>query len=116
MENLHSKINQNNQALNYSETLDFVKESNLLLDFKRDEHTGLSLRFFEAMQYQKKIITNNFSVKDYDFYHPNNIFVTDYQNFDGLEDFIKLPYIRPNKEIEYKYSFKNWINQILDIK
>ena len=39
------------------------------------------------MQYGKKIITDNFSVKNYDFYHPNNIFVTNYVNLEGLVDF-----------------------------
>jgi hypothetical protein len=43
------------------------------------------------MQYGKKIITDNFSVKNYDFYHPNNIFVTNYVNLEGLVDFLQSP-------------------------
>lgn len=66
-----------------------MKKSKTLIDFKRDEHDGLSLRFFEAMH--RKIITDNFSVKNYDFYHPNNIFVTNYVNLEGLVDFLQSP-------------------------
>jgi len=32
-------------------------------------------------------ITNNHSIKNYNFYHPNNIFITDLETFDVLEEF-----------------------------
>lgn len=75
-------------------------KSRVLIDLKREEHNGLSLRFFEAMNYQNKIITNNQSVKEYDFYHPNNIFVTDYNDISGLKEFIALPYMDIKTEIK----------------
>ena len=111
---LHHKILHHKISTTYQENLDFVKKSKTLIDFKRDEHDGLSLRFFEAMQYGKKIITDNFSVKNYDFYHPNNIFVTNYVNLEGLVDFLQSPYQSLPSELVEKYSFKNWINTILN--
>lgn len=111
---LHHKILHHKFSTTYQENIDFVKKSKTLIDFKRDEHDGLSLRFFEAMQYGKKIITDNFSVKNYDFYHPNNIFVTNYVNLEGLVDFLQSPYQSLPSELVEKYSFKNWINTILN--
>ena len=111
---LHHKILHHKTSTTYQENIDFVKKSKTLIDFKRDEHDGLSLRFFEAMQYGKKIITDNFSVKNYDFYHPNNIFVTNYVNLEGLVDFLQSPYQSLSSELVEKYSFKNWINTILN--
>ena len=111
---LHHKILHHKISTTYQENIDFVKKSKTLIDFKRDEHDGLSLRFFEAMQYGKKIITDNFSVKNYDFYHPNNIFVTNYVNLEGLVDFLQSPYQSLPSELVEKYSFKNWINTILN--
>lgn len=111
---LHHKILHHKISTTYQENIDFVKKSKTLIDFKRDEHDGLSLRFFEAMQYGKKIITDNFSVKNYDFYHPNNIFVTNYVNLEGLVDFLQSPYQSLSSELVEKYSFKNWINTILN--
>ena len=111
---LHHKILHHKISTTYQENIDFVKKSKTLIDFKRDEHDGLSLRFFEAMQYGKKIITDNFSVKNYDFYHPNNIFVTDFVHLDGIVDFLNKPYQSLPSELVEKYSFKNWINTILN--
>ena len=111
---LHHKILHHKISTTYQENIDFVKKSKTLIDFKRDEHDGLSLRFFEAMQYGKKIITDNFSVKNYDFYHPNNIFVTNYVNLEGLVDFLQSPYQSLPSELVEKYTFKNWINTILN--
>ena len=111
---LHHKVLHHKISTTYQENIDFVKKSKTLIDFKRDEHDGLSLRFFEAMQYGKKIITDNFSVKNYDFYHPNNIFVTNYVNLEGLVDFLQSPYQSLPSELVEKYSFKNWINTILN--
>ena len=111
---LHHKILHHKISTTYQENIDFVKKSKTLIDFKRDEHDGLSLRFFEAIQYGKKIITDNFSVKNYDFYHPNNIFVTNYVNLEGLVDFLQSPYQSLPSELVEKYSFKNWINTILN--
>ena len=111
---LHHKILHHKISTTYQENIDFVKKSKTLIDFKRDEHDGLSLRIFEAMQYGKKIITDNFSVKNYDFYHPNNIFVTNYVNLEGLVDFLQSPYQSLPSELVEKYSFKNWINTILN--
>lgn len=111
---LHHKILHHKISTTYQENIDFVKKSKTLIDFKRDEHDGLSLRFFEAMQYGKKIITDNVSVKNYDFYHPNNIFVTNYVNLEGLVDFLQSPYQSLPSELVEKYSFKNWINTILN--
>ena len=79
------------------------------------EHNGLSFRIFEAIKYEKKLITNNKTVKQYDFYHPNNIFVFEEDNFQGLENFLKVAYTPLSEEIKQKYSFTNWLRYVLDI-
>ena len=110
---LHHKILHHKISTTYQENIDFVKKSKTLIDFKRDEHDGLSLRFFEAMQYGKKIITDNVSVKNYEFYHPNNIFVTDFVHLDGILEFIQKPYHPLPETLIEQYGFKNWIKVIL---
>lgn len=111
--NTDSRIKNLIDATSYQENLDMVKKSSILIDLKRDEHSGLSLRFFEALKYRKKIITNNPTVKEYDFYHPDNIFVTDFNNFDNLPDFLTKPYRLIDQEITDQYEFKNWIKKLL---
>lgn len=116
IEEKHDGIEYTHQGLSYSENMNFVKSSKVLIDFKLPHHDGLSFRFFEAMNYQKKLITNNASVINYDFYDPNNIFITDFDDFSGLEEFMNLPYRIENPQIIQKYGFSNWIKYVLNIE
>lgn len=102
------------EQLSYGQNLEYTRQSRVLLDFKRKEHDGFSLRFFEAMGFEKKIITDNVAVKHYDFYDPQNIFITDYKNFDGLADFLQTPYKTLDEAVKKKYGFKTWISELLE--
>ena len=53
-------------------------------------------------------------VKNYDFYHPNNIFVLDDNNYNLIEDFLNLSYHEISEEIVKKYGFSSWIKQIIE--
>lgn len=105
-------INYISQRISFSENLQNVIDADILLDFVDPLHNGLSIRFFEALYYKKKIITDNSEVKNYDFYHPNNIFVLVNENFDGIKKFIELPYHEISEQIVEKYSFSSWIKKI----
>lgn len=102
-------------GLSYEENILEVKKSKAVLDFKLPYHNSLSFRFFEAMKYKKKVITNNSSVQYYDFYHPDNIFITDFENLDGLKEFLEKPYHEIDENIVQKYGFKNWTHYVLDL-
>ena len=99
----------------YKEYLKDIMLASVLIDIKLEVHNGLSFRFFEALNLKKKIITNNHSIKNYNFYHPDNIFVTDFETFDGLEEFIQKPYHPVHEDIVQMYSLENWIKNIFDI-
>lgn len=104
-------------GVKYQENLKYVQEANILIDFVNPLHNGLSFRVFEALYYRKKLITNNQDIINYDFYHPNNIFVWDGENMDeeSLLDFLKKPCYDTPKEIVEFYSFYQWIRRILVI-
>ena len=57
----------------FSDAQRAAKESRVLVDFVVGDHKGLSLRTFEALHYNKKLITTNSTIQYYDFYHPDNI-------------------------------------------
>jgi hypothetical protein len=108
----NKKIEVTNQIINNEDYLKVLKSSKICLDFLNDTHQGLSFRTFEALCYDKKLITNNASIKHYDFYHPNNIFIWD-NNDDDLKSFLSLPYQTIESSIKQKYSFGRWIENIL---
>lgn len=101
-------------SINYEENIELSKSSKYLLDLHNYAHNGLSFRVFDSIKYQKKLITNNHNIKNYDFYNENNIFVWNDHNLHLLKEFVAKPYIDYPPEIYKKYSFTSWINTLLD--
>jgi len=101
-------------TISYEDNLRKTISSEILIDVHINEHKGLSFRIFEALGYDKKIITTNSIVKLYDFYDENNIFVWEDDNMGNLEYFLSTPYNNIAKEIKEKYAFENWIHYVLD--
>ena len=111
----HPNLSFISKGISYAENLKITKKAAVILDIKTVEHNGLSLRIFEAIKYQKKLITDNKSIMQYDFYHPNNFYVIEDDHFQGLAAFLNSQYIPLAEEIKQKYSFSNWLKYVLDI-
>lgn len=101
-------------SLSYYENLKMVANSKMLIDIHHDNlHKGLSFRAFEALGYDKKLITSNEIIKQYDFYNQNNIYVINHDNL-NFNTFLDSNYQDVQIEVKAKYSFTNWINYILE--
>ena len=103
-------------ALPYRENLLLTQQAGVLVDFLNTKHYGLSLRIFEAIGFEKKLITTNPTITYYDFYPPDNILVWTGNNHNELITFLKKPYFRLPEHIKHKYSFKNWIRYVFNIE
>lgn len=104
------------EPIQYKDYLHSIRETKTIIDIKAIKHNGLSFRFFEALNLEKKIITNNKSIKYYNFYHPDNIFVTDFESFDGLKEFMQKPHHPMPKDVVKMYSLENWIKNIFEME
>ena len=94
------------------ELVKYLEKAAVFLDIVRIGHNGLSFRVFEALAYQKKLITTNASIKNYDFYNPNNIMVIDPDNVIIDPGFFTTPY-QPLPEALYnKYTIRNFTDTI----
>ena len=93
--------------LSYDEVVRLVQKSDYIIDYYTDPLAGLSLRPLEAMFFEKKLITNNVTIRNYDFYSDHNIFICQ-DGFDGIRDFIAKPYQSVNKKIRERYLFSFW--------
>ncbi|MGE6384236.1 hypothetical protein ACQKEN_00950 [Pseudomonas sp. NPDC078416] len=100
------------QRMGIDETAEYVRRSEILIDIVRPGHAGLSFRFFEALLYRKKMITNNASVADYDFYDPRNILIIDSDHPVIPESFISGEYVDPPEEVVQRYSMASWTNEV----
>lgn len=99
----------------HQELPEYYKNSKVLLDLMREGQYGLSFRVFEAMSLEKKIITDNETIKSYDFYNPNNILVLDETCSNLNLPFFESPYEKIPEDVYYKYTLENWTKKIFQL-
>ena len=104
-------IENEKEFIKYDEYLDMISESKCILDYNQNGQIGLTLRPMEALFFEKKLITNNKDIKNYNFYNPNNIFILGEDNIEKIKDFIEKPYIKIKQEIVDYYDFTEWIKR-----
>lgn len=112
--NLPKNIEIIHNIIPFSESYKYYSDSKIILDIAHSNQKGLSFRPFEAIGMNKKLITTNKDIVNYDFYNPNNIFVIDnIKNIDIPTQFLASDYEELTKDIKEKYHIKNWVKNIL---
>ena len=102
------------RKINEKETYELMKSSNIIVDVPMANQNGLTIRTFEALGFNRKLITTNKNIVNYDFYNPTNIYVYEGEgNFDFESDFFKKPYEKLPAEIKEKYSLSSFISTLL---
>ncbi len=96
----------------YQKILELLMNSKAILEIVNDNQTGLTLRSLEALFFEKKLITDNANIVNFDFYNKNNIFIYGIDDISNLRTFIDTPYKKMKPELIDKYSFRNWFQQI----
>jgi len=89
-----------------------TNQSKVLLDINRNGQNGLSFRVFESIGLEKKLISTNEDLKNYDFYNPNNILIIDEKKPIIPIAFIQNNYEKIPEEVIRKYTVEEWSNQV----
>lgn len=98
------------ETMPYEETLRYTANSNCLLEVVQEFQEGLTKRMMEAMFFEKRIITTNKNIRNYDFFDEKKIYVLGDDARD-IYAFIqdKTAAIWPEKILRH-YSFEDWLN------
>ena len=99
------------KSLSYAGMLKRYMDAKAILDIVVDTEGGLTLRNLDGVYYGKKVVTNNVTVKNYDFYHPDNFFILGIDSIDKLEEFLDAEYHEVDKEIVEYYQMSQWIKR-----
>ena len=111
---IHQYIEFIYEEVNFKDCYKFSENTKVVVDLVHKNQIGLSMRPFEALGLKRKLITTNTSIKDYDFYNPNNIFIIeDINNFDIPTSFFESEYEDIEQNISSKYHIKPWLENIL---
>jgi hypothetical protein len=97
-----------------SEVNNYIHNAQVLLDINRKGQKGLTFRVFESLGLEKKLITTNTDIKNYDFYNPKNILIIDEKNPNIPLDFFNNEYDKIPEEVLKKYTIEGWITQVLN--
>lgn len=87
-----------NQIIPYSQVVEEAKRSNCILEILTPSQTGSSLRYYEAVCYNKKLLTNNRNVVNLPFYNPDYMHV-----FEKPED-IDWNWVKERVSVDYHYD------------
>lgn len=84
--------------ISYEEVLAGVLNSKVIVEVLQKGQCGPSLRYYEAICYNKKLLTTNECIKELPFYNPNFMMV-----FHKPED-IDIEWIKDNTKVDYHYN------------
>lgn len=95
---LENGINYFNQQKDYKEILDEVKKTNCILEILQEGQTTSTLRYFEAVVYNKKLLTNNENIKNLNFYDER------YMRVFKDENDIDMEWVKEKVNVDYHYN------------
>lgn len=82
----------------YSEILKKIQSSKCILEIMQEGQSGATLRYFEAVSMNKKLLTNNQKIKSYPFYNPKWMKI-----FRTAAD-IDIKWLLEDEIVDYKYN------------
>ena len=118
---IHDKKNKTNDdgievitnKLSLNEVYQLIDKSRALLDINRPKQNGLTFRVFESLGTNKKLITTNSDIINYDFYDERNILIIDEKNPEIPSSFFKNAYVEVPNEVYKKYTIAGWIENVI---
>jgi hypothetical protein len=105
---------QHTHRITYKEMVEEASYCNIVLDITKPGQTGLTFRPFEAMGLNKKLITTNGCITEYDFYKPENVLILEKGKMRLESEFFERPFSPIAEAVKYKYHIKQWLANVLE--
>lgn len=99
-------------TLKQDEVNDILSKSKVVIDIQMGKQNGLTMRTFETLHLNKKLITSNQNIKQYDFYSSNNILCLEDIKETVDSNFYNETFDLNNK-LDSKYSIASFVKQLL---
>jgi hypothetical protein len=88
----------NNGWRPYSEVLAALSHTKCIIEILQKGQSGATLRYFEAVCYNKKLLSNNADIVNYPYYDPRYMKI-----FNNVED-IDIQWLKDDIKVEYNYK------------
>ena len=97
-----------NKVIEYPKVIDGIKKSNCILEVLAEGQTGETLRYYEAVCYNKKLLTTNKNIVNLPFYNPKYMKV-----FEKPDD-IDCDWVKERIPIDYGYDGRFSPSRLID--
>lgn len=101
------------EFISYEEYLEYVKKCKCIIDIYQTGQSGLTRRPLEALFYNKKLLTNNPGIVEFDFYQKSNIFLLQELNIDEIQKFMEQPNTPISDMVKKKYDIHCWLEKFM---
>lgn len=99
-------------GMKLSEVVDRIAESRAVIDVNRPDQLGLTMRTIEAVGAQRKLITTNADVGNYDLFNRQGVLLVDRLNPVVDDNFLQQNGLPFDPVLRDKYSISAWVNRI----
>lgn len=101
-------------AIPYHQVLEYVFQSKGIVDITKEGQVGLTLRAYEALFYNKFLVSNNTNLRNYDFFDERKIYILQNNTKDipNIEKFLNGTPVVYSQELVQRYSFAAWLERI----
>lgn len=104
------------KALEYDEIVDLIVKSKSILNVAMPNQQGITMRDLESLFFEVKLVTTNKNIVNTDIYNPQNVFIIDDLNIEGLKAFLENETCPVPDEIKEKHSYDHFIEIIIGSK
>lgn len=99
--------------LPYSEVLQIIGRSKAILHLVEGCQKGITMRIEESLIHKVKLITDDVSIKKYDFYNSNNIFVIGDDKWENLKTFLNTPFVEVESSFYENANFDDFVRTLV---
>jgi hypothetical protein len=100
------------KSLKHSEIINLYGRTKVILDIHHPKQVGLTMRTFESLGAEKKIITTNYDIINYPFYNSNNIWIIDRNNITVDLDFFTNSFNKLDPKLVHSMSITGWLEEL----
>jgi hypothetical protein len=100
------------KSLSKESIAELMSQSKVILDIQHPKQTGLTMRCIEVLGARKKLITTNETIKNYDFFHDDDIMLINRENPILYKYFFQKEYTVMADKVYDNYSVDGWLKEI----
>jgi hypothetical protein len=101
------------KSVSANENFENIISAKATLDIAHAMQSGLTMRTIELLGAQRKIITTNEDIINYDFYDPQNVMILKRDNPQFHKNFFLTEFNKTPPDILEKYSISEWVKRML---